>query len=687
MTGSFVDRATSDALIGPDWAMNMEICDILNRDPGQAKDVVKGIKKRIGSKNPKVQLLALTLLETVIKNCGDIVHMHVAEKDILHEMVKIVKKKPDFRVKEKILVLIDTWQEAFGGPRARYPQYYAAYQELLRIGAVFPQRPERSAPIFTPPQTQPLTSYPASLRGPDYQQETDISAPPDLPMLSMTEIQNARDLMEVFSEMLSALDPGNKEGLKQEVIVDLVGQCRSYKQRVVHLVNTTSDEELLNLGLSLNDDLQRVLAKHDAIAAGIAVRVDKPKPSQALVEVGDNQTTTQPGQRSTGGASTSNEPLLQQLSLPAPPSSNGTATPAARVDPHMDLLSGDSYNTPAAENPLALVPVSTTPASSISDQNILALSDMFAASTNSSSNQNGSLDSHSLQQLQQTYAPAPEFQPQQQLTLVPSPSPPQQPPYYSNGDPANMNFPRYEQKPHIPGAQLNNLNASWNVQSAQNFNPNQQELAYGSNDQHGALPPPPWEAQPAQNGQPLPSQPQPPAPGFQTGHPQAMQPTMSPPQMPMQMQMPMPMPMPMPMQMPMPMPMQSGQQQPSFYAGPMPAVQPSPMQQFQVAMQAAAHHPGGYGYAPPPEMQYYDPRMAYAAYGNPSEMAGRMYGLSMHDPGGQMNPGAAYQTPSPSLSLQQPSRPARPEDKLFGDLVSMAKSKQNKPAASEVGSA
>lgn len=28
-----------------------------------------------------------------MKNCGDIVHMHVAEKDLLHEMVKIVKKK------------------------------------------------------------------------------------------------------------------------------------------------------------------------------------------------------------------------------------------------------------------------------------------------------------------------------------------------------------------------------------------------------------------------------------------------------------------------------------------------------------------------------------------------------------------------------------------------------------------
>jgi hypothetical protein len=34
MAGSMVDRATTDHLIGPDWAKNMEICDICNRDPG-----------------------------------------------------------------------------------------------------------------------------------------------------------------------------------------------------------------------------------------------------------------------------------------------------------------------------------------------------------------------------------------------------------------------------------------------------------------------------------------------------------------------------------------------------------------------------------------------------------------------------------------------------------------------------
>ena len=54
-----------------------------------------------------------------------------------------------------------------------------------RAGAVFPQRPEHSAPIYTPPQAQPLRNYPPpALRNTDYRQDApESSSAPEVPML------------------------------------------------------------------------------------------------------------------------------------------------------------------------------------------------------------------------------------------------------------------------------------------------------------------------------------------------------------------------------------------------------------------------------------------------------------------------------------------------------------------------
>ncbi|KAL8054309.1 hypothetical protein ABFX02_05G129000 [Erythranthe guttata] len=278
--------------------------------------------------------------------------MHVAEKELPHEMVRIVKKKPEFRVKEKILILIDTWQEAFGGPRARYPQYFIAYQELLRLGAVFPRRPDTSAPVFTPPQTHPLTSYPRHLRTPE-SRPVESSGEDEFPTLSVTEIENARGIMDVLAEMLNALDPDNKEGIKQEAIVDLVEQCRTFKRNVVHLVNSTTDEALLSQGLALNDDLQRVLAKHESISSGSKLVEDiiKPGAAPSLVDI-DSLLIDTIDQQSEEGSSSSNSVGTQLLLLAPPATNNGQMTTPTKGDSNnIDLLSGDGFNSPLDPQP------------------------------------------------------------------------------------------------------------------------------------------------------------------------------------------------------------------------------------------------------------------------------------------------------------------------------------------------
>lgn len=84
------------------------------------------------------------------------------------------------------------------------------------------------------------------------------------------------------------------------------------------------------------------------------------------------------------------------------------------------------------------------------------------------------------------------------------------------------------------------------------------------------------------------------------------------------------------------------------------------------AQQVYGNQLAGYGYGQPQGAQYLDQRM---------------YGLSVSDNNGLRN---SYQVST--SSYVPPAKPSKPEDKLFGDLVDMAKVKSAKPTPGRAGS-
>lgn len=271
MAAELVISVTSEKLTEMDWATSIQICEVVAHDERQAKDVIKAIKKRLGSKNSNTQLFTVMLLEMLMNNIGDHVHKQVIDTGLLPALVKIVKKKSDSPVREKIFLLLDATQTSLGGRSGRFPQYYSAYYELVNAGVKFPQRAQ-SAPSNNQPTSVAVTdaSPPPPVQRPVNVRESPPAKvePQTVPESSI--VQKAASALEVLREVLDAVDTQHPEGAKDEFTLDLVEQCSFQKQRVMHLVMTSRDEMVVSQAIELNDQLEKVLDRHDQLISGRA---------------------------------------------------------------------------------------------------------------------------------------------------------------------------------------------------------------------------------------------------------------------------------------------------------------------------------------------------------------------------------------------------------------------------------
>ncbi|XP_066292824.1 TOM1-like protein 2 isoform X13 [Branchiostoma lanceolatum] len=368
--GQRIEQSTDATLGSENWALMMEICDIINETDEGPKDALKAIKRRLQTKgNHKVLMLTLTVLETCVKNCGHRFHVLVANKDFVNEMVKIIQPKnnPSTTLQERVLSLIQTMSDAF----RNYPDLQGVVQvheELRSKGVEFPMTdldnlapihtPERSVPPELDPaiaRTRPVSvtaapaQHPASPppQQPPQQQQQAQQNPPGSPGAigalqgpinptpeQLGKLRSELDVVEgntkVMSEMLTEMTPGQEDPADLELLHELNRTCHAMQQRIVELIDKVANEEVTGELLRINDDLNNVFLRFERFERYRTGKTGQPSTTAPAVAATAGGPTAV-----TGGAPPVNAAPMG--SFPPPPSYRESQSAEPQTDTLIDL--------------------------------------------------------------------------------------------------------------------------------------------------------------------------------------------------------------------------------------------------------------------------------------------------------------------------------------------------------------
>ncbi|XP_030263914.1 target of Myb1 membrane trafficking protein isoform X2 [Sparus aurata] len=323
--GQLIESATGSSLPSEDWALNMEICDMINSAEEGPKDAVRAIKKRIvGNKNFKEVMLTLTVLETCVKNCGYRFHILVTTRDFVEGVLVrsiIPRNNPPLVLHDRVLSIVQAWADAFRSS-PDLTGVVSVYEDLRRKGLEFPmteldgyspvQASQKTFPgngptVTTlpavvlpskPPLNPPQTSeFKLALEG------TTAFTPSQIKKLK-NELGVVRSNLTMMSDMMSQLDPVTVKQADMELL-ELYTVCKEMQERIVKMVPRLSEEKLIEELLATNDEMNTAFTRYQRFERRITNGPNAAPKSHSYVNLTDLDLTAESVSQS-GAASLTN---------------------------------------------------------------------------------------------------------------------------------------------------------------------------------------------------------------------------------------------------------------------------------------------------------------------------------------------------------------------------------------------
>jgi len=298
-----IKDACSEFLSEPDWEKNMGVVDQLNRATYLCPFGIKYIRAQLKTKNPEIEILALQLTETIIKNCPSS-HHAVAGEDFMRYLVKvgtdqraggkwtqmkskIKKKNTTMNAKqvrgqciEKALLILKMLAMAYADSQL-YPVFQSTMKQLQRQNVRFPEtNKDESLNVFSPMhssnaldefENQNVSSAMGSVQNvtPQGSAHLEMIRPvipiPDVTNHSLLEAQGASQLL------FDIINVPTQKGCfsSYETIADLTAMLQNTQQQIVVMISDGQcDETLMFQAIQVNEVVNQVLEDAQAIMNG-----------------------------------------------------------------------------------------------------------------------------------------------------------------------------------------------------------------------------------------------------------------------------------------------------------------------------------------------------------------------------------------------------------------------------------